>query len=511
MSVPEEVHVLRAPTELFGNDRQPVVAVETSVSRPALTLPVKLLYAVGSIGDSIKAFTFGVFLLFYYASVLGLPGTLVGIGASIGLVWDALVDPYIGHLSDCMRLRYGGRHSFMLVGALSMGLSFFAIFNPPAGLSNGGLFVWLMLTSLLLRTSSSIFMVPYYALGVELSQDYHERTSITAFRAAAALFGTLLAASLSFVVFFPITTPGVDPKFDRSGYVAMALAFGAVMTVAGLTATVGTWLHRRRAVRRMEGVPETTDHQPMITDHSPAGVPVRFSTGIVLAVRNRTFLALTLASSLFFVASVTNATLALHYLTYYAGITASGSLSAIQLAFYIGALVGVPCWLRASRVIDKHRLYFAAVVCTALVMAGAYGLIGAGRLFGTGNVLPLLIGNSIAGLVASALWVLPHSMLADITDMDRLASGHQREGTFAGLFSFSTQASASVAVLLTGILIDNYAALVPGQTAQSALTIQRLAVLYSLLPAGILFVAAFIILRYDLSQRRVRAIQAELQ
>ena len=45
----------------------------------------------------------GLFMLFFYNSVMGLPSALVGIGLSSSLVVDALLDPFIGHLSDRTR------------------------------------------------------------------------------------------------------------------------------------------------------------------------------------------------------------------------------------------------------------------------------------------------------------------------------------------------------------------------------------------------------------------------
>src|SRR5574341_1133311 len=299
------------------------------LARPRPSLPVKALYGLGEISNSIKTFTFGLFLLFFYTSVLGLPGTLVGVATALGLAWDAVIDPVIGYVSDRSRFRLGRRHTFMYAGAICMGLSFFAIFSPPPGLSTGGLFGWLMLTSLLLRTTNSVFTVPYHALGAELSQDYHERTSITGLRAFFALAGTLVAAVSSFAVFFPNTTPGVDPKFNASGYWSMGLAFGLAMTLTGLLASWGTRSQRSRL-------------------HAPRATPAEdlsFTSGLIVTLRNPAFLFLTFSASLFFLASVINATLAIHYLTYYARITASNSLSLFQLAFYVGAL---RAWLSGS-------------------------------------------------------------------------------------------------------------------------------------------------------------------
>lgn len=460
-----------------------------------LSAKTKALYGIGEVSNSLKSFTFGLFLLFYYTSVLGLPGTLVGLATAVSLIWDALIDPFIGHISDRVQFRFGRRHPFMIAGAVCMGIGFYLVFNPPAGLSTSALFAWLIGTNIFLRTTNSFFTVPYYALGAELSQDYHERTSITGFRAGFALLGTLVAAGMSFVVFFPNTIPGVDPKFDPSGYSSMGLVFGLAMTLSGLTAAVGTLSQRTRirAVLAPEAHPRLS-----------------FVAGLVLSLRNPSFLVLTLSTSIFFLASVINATLGVHYLTYYARITDSRALSLFQSSFYIGALAGVALWLRVARKTDKHRLYVSTTLILALLMVAAYALVGEGHLFGTRNILPLAIGNCLGGFFASALWVIPASMIADVTDEDELATGRRREGVYFGIHSFFLQDSTALALLMAGVLLDHFAGLVPGQIEQSPQTIHRLAMLFSLLPATLFLVAVLLMRGYRLTRPRVEAIQREL-
>src|SRR5262249_5679587 len=189
----------------------------------------------------------GLFLFFFYTSVVGLSGTLVGIAAAIGLVWNALGDPIIGHASDRARSWLGRRHAFMLAGAATMGACFWALFSPPRGWSGPATFLWLIVTSLLFRLASSVFGIPYRALGAELSSDYHERTAISGIRGACGLVGLLLGSSLSFVLFFPNVTPGVDPKLRYEAYPVMGLMFGALMTVVALVPTLAT-LPRRHAL-----------------------------------------------------------------------------------------------------------------------------------------------------------------------------------------------------------------------------------------------------------------------
>src|SRR5687768_12711533 len=83
-------------------------------ARPRPGPLVKVLYGIGEITGSARSSLFGLFGLFFYSTVMGLPGSLVGLAAGIGLIWDALIDPFIGHASDRIRTRWGQRHIFML-------------------------------------------------------------------------------------------------------------------------------------------------------------------------------------------------------------------------------------------------------------------------------------------------------------------------------------------------------------------------------------------------------------
>jgi glycoside/pentoside/hexuronide:cation symporter, GPH family len=458
-----------------------------SVSVP-LDVATKLAYGVGALGDSIKTFSFTTFLLFYYTTVLGLPGTLLGLAMSVGLLWDAAIDPLIGHMSDRARFGFGRRHTFMLVGAVFMAGGFIAVFNPPSGLSTAVLFAWLMMSSLIVRSSNSLFMVPYYALGSELATEYHERTSLSGYRAGAVLAGTLLATIAAFVVFFPSSpVDGVDPKFVRGSYESMGLFFGLAMAAAGLGATFGT-LHERRRIAS--------------SSHSPAGSDgIRRS--IVGTLAHRPFRVLIGSSALSFMAMTINAALMLHFLTYHARVPATAPIGLSFGAFYVGALVGVFVWVRVCKWFEKHHLYAATVAVSAVVTSSGYWLVGEGRPLGTGNMSAVAVLTALVGFFGIAGAVVAPSMMADITADDERRTGRRRDGIFFGIYSFGQQFSSGLAVLIAGGLVDRFAGLVPGTAEQSAATSERLAMITSLLPAALLASASLLILKYDLTRAAV--------
>jgi GPH family glycoside/pentoside/hexuronide:cation symporter len=468
----------------------------TDTARP-VPLGVKLLYGVGDIANSVKTILFALFTLYFYTSVMGLPGTLVGIATAIGLVLDAVLDPYIGHLSDQAMRRFNSRHTLMLAGAATMGLSLWAFFSPPRNLGTGGLFVWLLVTGTLVRLTTSLYGIPYFAVGADLSQDYHERTSITAIRGGLALVGTLMAAGLSFILFFPDSAAGMDPKLRYEGYPLMGVAFGALMTGVALTALVATLLWRSRSTPAPNAARTTIG---------------RFLAGFGDSMRNRSFRAILLSMGLFFFGVAINNVFAIYYFTYYARVGQSTALSAFQLAFYVGGVVGVGCWLGLIRRLhlSKHRAYQLSTLVLGVIVLAAYYLVGQGRPLGTGNVSALLIGHALGGFLGSVIWFMPASMIADVADEDELLVGHRRQGLFFGIFFFGQKVAVGFAALAGGILVDWFAGLVPGHAAQSAATIQRIGIIYSLLPACVLFVAVGLMQHYSLDQSRVAQIRVQL-
>jgi GPH family glycoside/pentoside/hexuronide:cation symporter len=461
--------------------------------RPSLT--TKILYGVGEASVSIRMVLFGLFVLFYYSTVLGLSGTLVGVASAAGLIWNAIVDPTIGFASDRGSWGLGRRHTLMLVGSLGAGLFGWALFSPPPGLGVPFLFGWLLVTSLLLRLASSLFGIPFLALGAELSRDYHDRTSVAGVRGAFGLIGLVSAASLPFLVFFPNRTPGVDPKLNRAGYPVMGLALGLAMVVVALVATLSTLRWRQATPRAAKG---------------RALHPLAFVRGFVTALGSRSFRALLVSTSLVFLGTVVNSALAIHFLTYYVQISDSRAISGVQGVFYGAAIVGVLIWLRLTRLVEKRDLYLWATLATALLLVVARLLVGPGRLFGVGDVRPLLVGEALAGFIASVFWIVPTSMVADVVDEDELATGERREGIYYGIFSFGQQTAGGVAAIVTGVLLDQYTGLVPGQVAQSAQTAERIGQLATIGPALAFVVAALLISRYPLNRWRIAAIQHEL-
>lgn len=473
----------------------PSLSPVTSLAADLRPLPLsaKLLYGVGEMPITVLMVISGLFMLFFYNSVMGLPSALVGIGLASSLAVDALLDPYIGHISDRTSHRFGRRHIFMLPGALVMGPCFLLLFSPPRSLGHTGLFVWLLAWSIALRASSAVYRIPYLSLGAELSRDYDDRTGTMGLRTLFGLVGTLAASALSFLIFFP-AADGSEPKLNYAGYPRMGLAFGALMTVAGLIGTLGTLGYRTSGGNHSAGP--------------------RFFSGFRISMQNRHFRSIWFSTTVFFLAVVLNFSMAIHYFTWYAHISRSEILSLIQTCFYAGALGGVVLWMALARRTEKRTLYIMATISLAALLLMATLLIGSGRPFGVGHPFPLIVGHVVGGIFASAVWVVPASMLADVTDTDELATGLRREGIYFGIMNFGEKIAAGSALLFAGGLLAVFRKLSHGAAfgtpGNPPAAIPYVGLLYGAVPAGLLVLSLVFILPYRLNRQTVRGIQQQL-
>jgi Na+/melibiose symporter-like transporter len=160
-------------------------------------------FGLGQAGEGIKTAALAAVVLSYYAQVLNLDPRLAGLALLLATATDGVSDLLVGAWSDTLRHRWGRRHPPIYASILPFGLGFMLLFAVPHGLGNAWLFCWLLGTALLARNAMTLFVVPHFALGAELSTDHHGRTVVVAFRAFFANVGlgiTFLAGALLFVL-----------------------------------------------------------------------------------------------------------------------------------------------------------------------------------------------------------------------------------------------------------------------------------------------------------------------
>jgi len=356
---------------------------------------------------------------------LGVSPVLVGAAIALPRLWDAVMDPWIGHASDRCQSRWGRRRPFIFIGAILTGLCAAGIWFFPPDRTPLFYFVWLAAGSFLLSTAYSIFVVPYGALGLELTRDYHERTRLMGAKSMLHKLSGVVNQWLLKLV----------QLVGANSLVAGSRFCGVI--VGSLVASLGALTVWR--------VPERP--RPATAPRSKLSLWQSWRE----TVKRRDFVRLASAQCLIYASYLVIDNTGFYLNVFYVNggdMTKGALLKGIAgTCFQLGGLFAVPGIVRLSQRIGKKNTF---LLCTAsLVIAGISKWFcyvpDAGWLL----VIPSLL--LAPGLVA--VMVLVPSMTADICDLDEAVTGERREGMFNAVLGWMLKVALSGSIFLAGVAL----------------------------------------------------------
>ncbi|MFT4584290.1 MAG: GPH family glycoside/pentoside/hexuronide:cation symporter [Gammaproteobacteria bacterium] len=372
-------------------------------------LPRRVIVGYGLPGliAALPVIPVAVLLPSWYATDLGLGLIVTGAVLGAARIVDFASDLVVGMLADRLNWRGLRYKPLVLIGALIAGAGLFALASPPTPATAW----WLAFGSIVLFTGWTLLMVPYTAWGAELSQDFHERSRLTASREVAGLCGIVLALAL------PLIAANFPGTADIEPLIALCIAaFGL-----GLPAMIGfALLVPEPAVRANQNAVSLTDV---------------VSLWRVIVFR-RTLMC-------WFVNGIANGLPAVLFPIMVKDHFALQDHDLYRmLMFYFGAaVVGMPLWLMLARRYGKARAWMTAIAVTVLVFPQVLWL-------DQNTATWFLLICIASGATLGADLALPPSLQADILARDREDSGRRRTATAFALWSMATKIALAVAVVV---------------------------------------------------------------
>jgi len=448
------------------------------MSGDAGRLPTRVIAAYGAPGLVLAALalTFYVFLPKYYADVVGIDLTVLGVVVLASRAWDALIDPAIGALSDRTRSRWGRRRPWMAAGAAPLAITFFMLIAIPRMESAWSQGLYLGTLTFLFFLFWTMVTVPYEAQGAELSFDYNERTRLLGVREGAVLAGTLLAAVIPILV--GVGDISRDLSTERQGYYIIAGIYCSLIFLAvGVCVTL---VEERRLVESQR--------------------PHHFLANIASVFRNRPFRILLSA----YAASAVGASVAATMLLFYVEHVLGSGAGPIFLAMYLGiGTATVPIWIALGRKLEKRTAWLTALVVNTGAFLPALLL---GR--GDSGIFAIIVVGSALGL--GGVLALPPSMQADVIDYDEWENGSRREGEYIGFWSIVKKLAAAIAAGLAFPILD-LAGYEPGAGVQGRSAVWALRLLYVGTPIVCNVLAMSVATRYPIDQATHERIRTEIE
>jgi GPH family glycoside/pentoside/hexuronide:cation symporter len=456
----------------------------------------KAVYGTGQFVEAVSAVVLSTFLLFYLNQVCGMPGSLAGASLFLALFVDAFIDPLMGSISDNTTSARGRRHGYMFLSIAPIVLGLGLLFSIPKGLSPAMLFVYATAMALLLRIGLSGFIVPYVALGAELTDNYVERSAVVGWRLFFGVFASLTPIILGYSVFLSGTN-----LYNRESYVPFGWSTAAILGIFGSIATFGTLSARDRLHKATPGV-----------DH-----PLRRLFNEVIEVfKNRSFRLLFSSVLIFFIAQGTAATLGLHGGKFFWKLTV-GEIQLLAIATFVGVMAGIPFTALLGARVEKKTMVVWSLVFIVVTQAGLPILRVVG-VFPPGPVtIPALTTNAFFhGIAITFLTVGFQSMMADAADEHELLFGARREGLYFSGITFSAKAASGMGGFIAGLALDAIAfpadlAAKGGDKAHLARsTVNDLGFIYGVVPAVMTCACIVLLMYYRIDRKAHASIQADL-
>ena len=428
----------------------------------------KLIYGVGDVGNAVVNSSIQFFLMIFYTDGVLIAPALASSALLVGKIWDAVNDPLFGWLSDRTTSRFGKRRVYMIFGALPLAVTIMLLWFVPRGLPDVWVFAWIAVTFLLFDTAWTLTNVPYYALTAELTDDYDERASLTAFRMVLGVPAYIVGAALT-----PVLVGLFESK--RTGY-------GWVGVIYGLLAAAVLWI-AAAGLRERKEISQSKAHTPPLQT-------------LLATFRNKPFVRLIVAYLVANVGFALIKTLLAYFLTYQLGMEAQVPLVMFLLLLFV-ALFLFP-WKKVSDRLNKGPAYAAGLALGGLAVAATF-------LLPPGPTPWVYVIAVVAGIGFSAQWVFPWAMVPDVVEYDRLETGEHRGGMYYGVWGLATKLSDALGIAATGWVLQLFG-YVPN-VAQSTHTLFGIRLFFGLVPALFFVVALPLLIWYPIT----RASHAEMR
>jgi len=452
----------------------------------------KIAFGLGMLANQMFPAALGIFMVVLVQD-LKFPAWMWGILFFLPRVFDAFTDPIMGYISDNTRSKWGRRRHYVFIGAIMMGISFVVMWQlyRESGVTFN--FIYFLIWSFVFYLGLTLFSVPFVAMGYEMSDDFHERTSIMAVAQWIGQWAWVIAPWFWVVMYDPKWFPNADTATRTLaiwvGISCMILAMIPAIFIKG------------------KSTKNDKSLKPL-TFKTIGGSLIEILSSFKQAFLIKPFRKLCIATFLIFNAFNTVAGFTFFIVVYYlfggssadAGIwpTLFGSVGALATTFIV---IPIVAWM--AKKMEKKRAF---LVCQGISI---FGYIMFWFLFVPGKPYMFLFALPFFSFGIGSLFTMMMSMTADVCDMDELTSGKRREGIFGAIYWWMVKFGFAIAGLLTGVIMS-----LVGFDASAAIqtegAVTGLRLFFSGIPILGTLGAMWVMWNYDLTEKKANEIKKEL-
>ena len=430
------------------------------LERGKVSLGNKLAFACGDIfgGGSFNIINF----LFtpFLTLVVGIPMVLLTPILLLTKIWDGIIDPFIGKITDAKTPgRFGKRRFFMLICAPLVLVGFILLFFPWNLITNSVALkcVFVVLVYMMYATAQSFVLIPYYSHASEMTDDFNERNNTNAVRLAFSILSSLICVAVPGIIASPT-------KGDNGvSYIVMAASFGFIFTVSILvtalfsreqvvTPAVKTKFNLKEFVRPLKmGTYRRYLGMQMCASFGMAVMSSFFFTFCDFYLRSGTYRAATEigeAASRFPIATIAAAAMFAAQIVALPIYLKLIKWKSKRFAYITGAIV----WMAVAAVMILLPGETVAPTITQALNAKGETIFKITTVSGAPNFLIIIFGL-LLGLGIGGTVFVPHSSFGDVCDVGELYFGERAEGSFSGLTNFLNTTAQAIGLAIPPLII----------------------------------------------------------
>lgn len=404
----------------------------------------------------------GLYLLFYYTTVVGISPAFVGTLFFVVRIIDAFDGVVYGFLIDHTHSKYGKARPYFLWFGIPLGiLTMLLFFNPSFGGNKVFQLAWISIVYTLFSLVYSGANTPITAILPSLTKDPDERTNLASARMVMTNIGTAVIGAVS----LPMVAK-LGGKNAEKGWMIWGFFIGLAIIALFLSSFAN--LREKDDIVDDEDAPEIKGH--LSVKESLKG-----------AAKNKPWVALSISFILLQTFWVIRMQTAVYYLTYvFRRADLVGAFNGLVIVAVIGNL-SVPFLSKFM----KHR----NVMILSLATFGIGEVIMAVK-----NVPMLFIGNVVALIAMGAAFSISFVMIADTVEYSRSELHIDEPGILSSVPMVGAKLGMGFGGLVSGWLLSwggfQATAKIQGAKAVTAISTSFvwLPIILALLIVGILYV-----------------------
>ncbi len=439
-----------------------------------MTIRRLLAYAAPAAPIAALGLPITVYLPPFYES-LGLGLGAVGAIFMLSRFWDVFTDPVLGIVSDRYPSRWGRRRHWIVLSVPILLVSVYMVFLPSGQVSGLYLGCWMFV----LYMGYTLASLSHMSWGTELSDDYHQRSTIHGTREIALIFGMFSVLTLPAII---EVVPGLF-GFEEGKAIPLATKVGSmgiyIMILLPITVAIAmAFVGERKAPE-----PPSINWRDTLTALWQDKMLQRILTMDLL------------------VGGALGLTGALYLYFYDSYMQVAEYSSILLLSYFIAGCLSVPLWIKLSYMIGKHR---------TLAFAQIYGGLSLPIVFFVpkGDFMWAFLSTASYGLAYGAGPFLMRAMMSDLTDKDNLENGTQRTGLYFSLLTLTNKIGAAIAVGGGYIALEWMDYIPRGDNLPEV--VEQLTLLYVGLPTIVMLSVAALMWNYPLGMKEHQELRRKI-